>query len=179
MLYNGKSQGISLMNPSTNQIQISASSRGIVDHCFCFICDEYLWDCDHLIDERLTAPKVPAHDGSKLRAFTYDGKSRVLETEFWVTAPHTTGETPLPPPPRVIQYFDVPRHIFTRLQRSETARAQERHWENIIQRRYKMPDGTDGLPFTLDSTIQRSTEHSAFHVRRLCSEIRRRRAADV
>jgi hypothetical protein len=28
------------------------SSRGIVDYFFCFVCDEYVWDCDHLTDER-------------------------------------------------------------------------------------------------------------------------------
>jgi hypothetical protein len=39
------------MTPGSNQMQLSASSRGIVDHFFCFDCDEYVWDCDHLIDE--------------------------------------------------------------------------------------------------------------------------------
>ena len=32
-----------------DQIQISASSRGIVDYFFCFVCDEYvlgLWSAD-------------------------------------------------------------------------------------------------------------------------------------
>ena len=41
------------MSPNSSQIQISASSRGIADHFFCSVCDEYVWDCDHLIEERL------------------------------------------------------------------------------------------------------------------------------
>jgi hypothetical protein len=41
------------------QIQISASSRGIVDHFFCFTCDEYVWDCDHLIEEWLSLQHDP------------------------------------------------------------------------------------------------------------------------
>jgi hypothetical protein len=36
----------------------------------------------------------------------------VLEIEFRVTAPFAYGELPLPPPPRVIQYFEVPRYVF-------------------------------------------------------------------
>ena len=69
-----------------DQISISASSRGIVDHFFCFICDEYKWDCDHLIEERLAAPKVQALEGSKLQCFAYDGQRRILEIEFRVGA---------------------------------------------------------------------------------------------
>ena len=92
----------------SNQIQISPSSRGIADHFFCFVCDEYVWDCDHLIEERLTVAHVPAVEGSKLQCFTYDGRSRTLEIQFRVTPPYTPGETPLPPPPRVVQYFNVP-----------------------------------------------------------------------
>ncbi len=34
------------------------SSRGIVDHFFCFECDEYVWDCEHLIEERIAAGRV-------------------------------------------------------------------------------------------------------------------------
>jgi hypothetical protein len=49
------------------QIQISASSRGIVDYFLCFVCDEYKWDCDHLIEERLTVPRVAALQDSKLQ----------------------------------------------------------------------------------------------------------------
>ena len=41
-------------------IQIPPNSRGIVDHFFCFICDSYVWDCHHLIEERLNADKVDA-----------------------------------------------------------------------------------------------------------------------
>jgi hypothetical protein len=42
----------------SNQIQLSASSRGITDHFFCFTCDEYVWECDHLIEERLSASRI-------------------------------------------------------------------------------------------------------------------------
>jgi hypothetical protein len=44
----------------SNQIQLSASSRGIGDDFFCFTCDEYVWDCDHLIEERVAAAQFPA-----------------------------------------------------------------------------------------------------------------------
>jgi hypothetical protein len=79
------------MTPGSNQMQLSASSRGIVDHFFCFDCDEYVWDCDHLIEERITAPRAPAIEGGPLQSFTYDGKARVLEIEFRVTAPSACG----------------------------------------------------------------------------------------
>jgi hypothetical protein len=120
-----------------NQIQISASSRGIVDHFFCCVCDEYKWDCDHLIDDRLAGPRIAAFEGSKLEAFAYDGQRQILEMEFRVGAPHTPGdEIPLPPPARFIHYFNVPRYVFTRLMRSRTASGQERYWYHVIQRRY-------------------------------------------
>jgi hypothetical protein len=99
----------------SNQIHISVSSRGIVDHFFCFTCDEYVWDCDHLIDERLHAARVPAIEPSPLQSFAYDGRARVLEIEFRVTTPYAYDELPLPPPPHVIQYLDVPRYVFTKL----------------------------------------------------------------
>src|SRR5262245_39791281 len=113
------------MAPGSNQIQILASDRGITDHFFCFTCVEYVWDCDHLIDERLTAERVPAIEGSLHHWFAYDGKSRVLEIEFRVTAPSTHDECPLPPPPRVIQYRDVPRYAFRKLIQCKSARGQE------------------------------------------------------
>jgi hypothetical protein len=77
-----------------NQIQLSASGRGITDYFFCFVCDEYVWDCDHLIDDRAAAPRVPAFEGSALQSFAYDGKSRTLEIEFRVNAPFGHGEVP-------------------------------------------------------------------------------------
>jgi hypothetical protein len=91
------------------QIHISATSRGIVDHFFCFTCDEYVWDCDHLIDESLAVPRVPALEPTSLQSFTYDGRVRVLEIEFRVTTPYAYDELPLQPPPKVIQYLEVPR----------------------------------------------------------------------
>ena len=38
-----------------------------------------LVDCDHLIEERLSSPRILAVEGSNLQYFTYDGRSRVLE----------------------------------------------------------------------------------------------------
>jgi len=52
---------------TTSAIHISLSSRGIVDHSFCFVCDQYVWDCDHLIEERTAAGRVPALPGSKFQ----------------------------------------------------------------------------------------------------------------
>jgi hypothetical protein len=43
------------MSPDSKQIQLSSSSRGITDHFFCFNCDQFVWDCDHLIDVGYTA----------------------------------------------------------------------------------------------------------------------------
>ena len=120
-----------------NQIQISASDRGITDHYFCFVCDEHVWDCDHLLNERITAPRIHALEGSQFRSFAYDGRSRVLEIEFGVTTPHAYDGIPLPPPPCVIQYAEVPRYVFMKLIRCTTARRQERFWADAIQRRYK------------------------------------------
>ena len=125
------------MSPNSNQIQLSASRRGITDHFFCFTCDEYVWDCDHLVEKRLSVPRIPALEGSQLRSFAYDGKQRILEIEFRVTAPFAHYEIPLPPPPRVIQYFDVPRYVFTKLTRCKTARRQEQLWADDLQRRYR------------------------------------------
>jgi hypothetical protein len=122
----------------SKQIQLSASSRGIIDHFFCFACDQYVWDCDHLIDERLSAPRVTAPmPTSQLQSFAYDGESRVLEIEFRVTAPFIHGEAPLPAPPHVVQYFSVPRYVFTKLLACKTARRQERYWEANIRTRYR------------------------------------------
>jgi hypothetical protein len=109
----------------SKQIQISASNRGIVDYFFCFRCDEYVWDSDPLIDERLSVPRVPALDGSPLQSFAYDGRSRVLEIEFGVRAPFAFGDIPLPPPPRVVQYFTVPRYVSATLTRSGTPARQD------------------------------------------------------
>jgi hypothetical protein len=80
---------------------------------------------------------IAALEGSHLQSFAYDGKSRVLEIEFRVTAPFVHGELPLPPPPRVIQYFEVPRYIFTKLIRCKTGRRQEIFWADGIRTRYK------------------------------------------
>jgi hypothetical protein len=125
------------VSPDSNHIQLSASSRGIVDYFFCFTCDEYVWDCDHLIEERLTAAQFPALERSELQSFAYDGRLRILEIEFRVMAPYTYGEIPLPPPPHVIQYREVPRYIFTRLMRFKSARRQELFWQDTIRRRFK------------------------------------------
>jgi hypothetical protein len=149
-----------------NQIHISAGSRGIVDHFFCFTCDEYVWDCDHLIDERLHAPKVPALEPSPLQSFAYDGRVRVLEIEFRVTAPYAYDELPLPPPPHLIQYFDVPRYVFSKLLSSKTARQQERYWENHIRtgsgvRRYERCAAATDIP------VRRGPECSPSRFRRL------------
>jgi hypothetical protein len=108
-----------------NQIQLSAAGRGIVDYFLCFTCDQHVWDCDHLIDERLlSSPRTPALAGSQLESFAYDGKSRALEIEFRVTTPHGYSEIPSPPPPCVIQYFEVPRYVVTKLLAFKTARGR-------------------------------------------------------
>jgi hypothetical protein len=125
------------MQIGSNQIHLSLSSRGITDHFFCFTCDEYVWDCDHLIEDRLNAPRITALTPSQLQFFVYDGGSRVLEIEFRVTAPVVDSEIPLPPPPKVIRYFNVPRNVFTKLTRCRTARMQERYWEDQIRTRNK------------------------------------------
>jgi len=128
---------IVLVSPNPNQIQLSTSNRGITDYFFCFTRDEHVWDCDHLLDERLLLPRVAALEGSKLQSFTYDGASRVLEIEFRVTVPFAYNAIPLPPLPHVIQYCDVPRYVFTKLTRCTAARRQERYWEDIVRRRFK------------------------------------------
>ena len=126
------------MTDDSKQIQIDPASRGIIDHFFCFVCDSYVWDCDHLIEERLSSNRFAALEGSKLHSFTYDGRSRVLEIEFRVVAPFEYGgKVPCPPPPRVIQYFNVPRYVFTTITRFRTARRQERYWDDTIQRRFR------------------------------------------
>jgi hypothetical protein len=61
----------------------------------------------------------------------------VLEIEFRVTAPHAYNEIPLPPPPRVVRYHDVPRYIFTKVIRLKTARTQERFWEDNVRPRFR------------------------------------------
>src|ERR1043166_9585101 len=53
------------------QIQIPASSRGILDYFFCFTCDEYVWDCDHYSSRELPLASVSPLSGS---------------TAFWSTA---------------------------------------------------------------------------------------------
>ena len=64
---------------SANQIQISAGDRGITDHFFCSVCDAHVWDCDHLLEERLTAPRMPALEGSQLQSF-FDGPKIITTT---------------------------------------------------------------------------------------------------
>ena len=76
---------------SPNQIHISAADRGITDNFFCFVCDAHVWDCDHLLEERLMPPRVPALEGSQFQSFAYDGRWRVLEIEFGVMTQHTYG----------------------------------------------------------------------------------------
>jgi hypothetical protein len=67
------------LTPNSRQIQLSASSRGITDHFFCFICDEYLWNCSHLLDNRLAeAEHVEALQPSPLLSFAYNGMSAGL-----------------------------------------------------------------------------------------------------
>jgi hypothetical protein len=106
-----------------------------MDHFFCFTCDEYVWDCDHLIDELLSASRVPALKPSQLQSFAYDGKSRTLEIEFGVLAPAAYNEMPLPPPPHVIQYFNVPRYVFAKLLQYKIGQKQERYWADNIRTR--------------------------------------------
>jgi hypothetical protein len=125
------------MGAGANRIELSASNRGIADHFFCFTCDEYVWDCDHLIEERLYVERVPAFEGSQLQSFAYDGKQRILEIEFRVSVPFVHGELPLPPPPRVVQYCGVPRYIFTGITQRKTARGQERFWADSVRTRFK------------------------------------------
>jgi hypothetical protein len=59
-----------------------------------------------------------------------------LEIEFRVTT-HACDELPLPPPPKVIQYFEVPRYVYMKLLSSKTARQQERYWESHIRTRFR------------------------------------------
>jgi hypothetical protein len=80
---------------------------------------------------------MTALTSSQLQCFAYDGKSRVLEIEFRVTAPFIHNDAPLPPPPHVVQYFSVPRYVFTKLVRCKTSRQQEPYWEDNIRTRYK------------------------------------------
>jgi len=87
--------------------------------------------------KRLNAPRITALEPSRLQSFAYDGKLRVLEIELRVTAPFVHSEIPLPPPPKVIRYFSVPRYVFTKLTRSKTARMQERYWEDNIRTLYR------------------------------------------
>jgi len=61
----------------------------------------------------------------------------VLEIEFRVTAPFIHNEIPLPPPPKVIQYFNVRRYVFTKLTCCKTTRMQERYWEDHIRTRFR------------------------------------------
>jgi hypothetical protein len=101
-----------------NQIHISAGSRGIVDHFFCFDCDQYVWDCDHLIDERLVSSRVPALEPSQLQSFAYDGRVRVLEIEFRVTTRYAYDELPLPPPPKFLSTLGAPVAFFKTLRQA-------------------------------------------------------------
>lgn len=113
--------------------------RGIVDYFFCFTCDQHVLDCDHLIEDRLVnAERVDAMEPSPFQSFAYNGRQRVLEVEWRVTTPFIHGEDPpLPPPPRAVQFQNVPRYVFARLIRCKTARSQELYLGNVIQRRYK------------------------------------------
>ena len=54
---------------TTSAIHISPSSRGIVDHSFCFVCDQYVWDCDHLIEERSRLGEFPRFQGASSKSF--------------------------------------------------------------------------------------------------------------
>jgi hypothetical protein len=85
----------------------------------------------------MTTLILPALEGSQLRSFAYDGKRRVLEIEFRVNAPFAYNGVPLPPPPRVIQYYEVPRYVLTKLLACKTGRRQERYWEDHIRRRFR------------------------------------------
>lgn len=95
-----------------------------------------MWDCDLLVEEPLIATRIKPLEGSQLHSFAYDGKSRILEIEFRVTTPFVHSEIALPPPPKVIRYFNVPRYVLTKLTRSKTARMQERYWEDDIRTLY-------------------------------------------
>lgn len=126
------------MSPDSNQIQISASSRGITDYFFCFVCDASVWDCEHLIEERLRdAERFFAHEPSPLDGFAYKGTRRILEVIYRVTAPFVHDGEGLPPPAHVIQFFNVPRYVFDKLVTRPTARAQERYFKDHIQRGYR------------------------------------------
>jgi hypothetical protein len=96
---------------NSNQIQLSASSRGITDHFFCFACDQHVLDCDHLVDDRLAdAERFFALEPSPLQSLAYSGKLRILEVAYKASIPFIHGEVPLPAPPGVLHFFDVPRY---------------------------------------------------------------------
>jgi hypothetical protein len=59
------------------QIQLSVSSRGMVDYFYCYVCGEYVWDCVNLTDGRLAgAERFFAQELSPLEGF---GQLRNLE----------------------------------------------------------------------------------------------------
>jgi len=100
----------------------------------------------HLIEQCLPAPRISALEPSQLQSFAYDGKARLLEIQFRVTTPYAYDELPLPPPPKVIQYSEVPRYVFRKLLASKTARQQERYWESHIKTRFRRAALLESLP---------------------------------
>jgi hypothetical protein len=126
------------MNPAQNQDPSSPLGRGITDYFHCFRCDQDVWDCDHLIDNRLAdAERFFAQEPSPIQSIAYNGKLRTLEVAYKPSVPFIHGELPLPAPPRVLHFFNVPRYAFNRLVQCATGRAQERYLENYIKRYYE------------------------------------------
>jgi hypothetical protein len=96
--------------------------------------------------ERLLPPRVAALEGSSLQSFAYDCALRLLEIEFRARSPFAFDEIPLPPPPHVIRYFNVPRYIVTRLTRHRTGRGQDQYWASRHPNSLSESKGTNGVP---------------------------------
>jgi hypothetical protein len=143
-----------------NQIHISAIEPGYCRSLCCFTCDDYVWDCDHLIAERLVAPRVPALEPSPLQSLAYDGQARVLEVEFRVRSPYAYDELPLPPPPNVIQVLRC-----SALCRHEAGVLEDGMAAGAVlgvshPNAVSMSDGTDGVPTATDLPVRGGTECS-------------------
>jgi hypothetical protein len=121
-------------------------SSCITDHFFCFTCDEYVWDCDHLIEERISASRIAALEGSHLqflrlrRQVTSAGDRVSSHGSICIRRASSAAAAPSH---SVLRSAAIHPHKAQPVQ-DGTAPGDipGRRYPNTLQ----MPDGADGLP---------------------------------
>lgn len=130
--------------------------RSIVDYFYCYICDAHVYDCEHLLDDRVgDAERIDAMQPSQLLSCAYTGRQRILEACWKPSVPFIHNEPPMAAPPRAEELYlqDTVERRYAR----QTVRTVCR-----LPRVYRMRDAKNVRHFSFDQSLHlRSQEEQA------------------